>query len=294
MEPERASLPSPDVDRGGGAPDEQSPPIWRRVLKVFVFVLFLVVGSFAAGGRPRNGVYYSSWDEVVQSLVVGALVALLCLGVVGAIGRLLARKRGITRSWLHSATTFPALLVTLVVLVLSAGGRAAQHEEALSKAAPNPNGSLVQRQKANLDAQDWARTRKPVEIAVNATLHRHPVFLNLFTRNGNTVAVRNMASSIRTGYVREAARWRALPQTPLVGLQRADSEAIRGVALAASAYADYVAGLKANAASGLPFPSDRPARALLDRGDAKLQRAARVLRAFQSDLVALDSEYSIR
>lgn len=108
------------------------------------------------------------------------------------------------------------------------------------------------------------------------------------------VAVRQTASSIKIEYVQEEARWRALPQTPLAGLQQADSVGIGGVALAASAYADYVAGLKANAASGLPFSRDSAARALLDRGDAKFGRAVKALRAFQNDLVTLDSEYSIR
>jgi hypothetical protein len=214
--------------------------------------------------------------------------------VVGSVGHLLARRRGRGRSWLASVTTFPALLVTLLLLVLSAAGRATQHQEALNKTAPDPTGSLVQREKAYLDAHAWSQSRAPVERAIGATLARAPGLDKAFITKGNTPAVRQTAANIKREFVQEQADWRALPPAPLRDLQQLDGQVTNALSLAASAYTAYATGFKANLASGLPFVQDKRARALLDRGDAKLNSATRILQAFGKQLGVVNQRYAIR
>jgi hypothetical protein len=65
--------------------------------------------------------------------------------------------------------------------------------------------------------------------------------------------------------------------------------------LASSAFSDYNAGLRANAASGLVLSNDESSLALLDAGDAKLNRATRIVLTIQTKrLPALDAKYGIR
>jgi hypothetical protein len=186
------------------------------------------------------------------------------------------------------------MILTLVLLVLSAAGRAAQHQESLSKATPNPSGSLTEREKANLDAQDWTRSRTPAINEYKAGLLQNQKFIKLFTAQGNTAAVRQMAGRIEHELQDAQTRWRALPVSPLADLRPIDAEMIQATGVAADAYADYVAGLKANLASGIPMSKDKGSLALLDSGDTKLNRSVALLRALSKRLIALDKKYGVR
>jgi hypothetical protein len=55
--------------------------------------------------------------------------------------------------------------------------------------------------------------------------------------------------------------------------------------------ADHVAALKANLASGIPMRSDKGALALLNSGDAELNRSVALLRLFVKQVAGLDKKY---
>lgn len=274
-------------------PKEPPPPLWRRALKGVVFLLFLYLGSLSAKLEPANGLTYKDTSEFVGAVIGGALIALIYLVIVGSIGNWIARRRGRRRRWRASLTTFPALLVTLLLLVASASGRASQDKAAVEQAKPNPSGSAAERVKANLEAAAWERSRTPPLFAFQATGHRYPGFLKALRANGNTAAVRRMAARGEREYEQDQTRWLALPTTPLSDLRRIDAQMAGAIGLAAAAYADYLAGLKANAASGVSVSQDKGALALLDSGDAKLTRADRQVKAAGRRILALDKKYGI-
>jgi hypothetical protein len=60
------------------------------------------------------------------------------------------------------------------------------------------------------------------------------------------------------------------------------------------AFADYVAALRANLASGLPMNKDEGSLALLDSGDAKLNRSIALVRSLRKRLISLDKKYGLR
>jgi hypothetical protein len=60
------------------------------------------------------------------------------------------------------------------------------------------------------------------------------------------------------------------------------------------AFADYVAALRANLAFGLPMNKDEESVALLDAGDAKLNRAIALVRSLGKRLILLDKKYGLR
>lgn len=65
--------------------------------------------------------------------------------------------------------------------------------------------------------------------------------------------------------------------------------------LASSAFSDYNAGLRANAASGLALADDESSLALLDAGDAQLNRATRIVLTIQTKrLPSLNAKYGVR
>jgi hypothetical protein len=185
------------------------------------------------------------------------------------------------------------MIVTLVLLVVSAAGRAASHQEAVQKATPNPNGTAIQREKANLDAREWASSRKPIYAGYAATVKDNAAFVKALGTHGNTPAVRAMALRIQQKLTALHARLDLLRVPPLAGLQALDAKLSKILSLTASGYSDYVAGLKANLASGIPLNKDKGALALLDSGDAKLNRAQRIVRAFAAQAAALDRQYGI-
>ncbi len=249
---------------------------WRRVARIVAFILFIMVGAVVAAGRPANGVYYHSWSEWASALIQGAFVSLFYLIVIGSIGYAIGRwrRRGvpqlIERRWRETVFGRSTMIVTLVLLVISAAGRAASHEEAVQKATPNPNGTAVQREKANVAAQEWASSRRPIYSGYAGLVKDNAAFLKAFGAHGNTPAVRAMAVRIQQNLNALRARLELLRTSPIAGLQALDTKLGEIVSLTASGYSDYVAGLKANLASGIPLNKDKGALALFDSGDAKL------------------------
>jgi hypothetical protein len=264
----------------------------RMALKALTFAAFLLIGSVTARGRPANGFYYRGGSEIGSSLVSGLVVSLVFLTIIGSVGHLL-RGRSRDRRWRASATTFPVMLVTLFVLFASAVGRASSHEQAVQKATPNPSGTQSQKEKANLDAQAWAKSRTPLLSIYKKALLLNPRFVQLLTAQGNTSSLRRMAAQIEQRFASDQTRWQKLPQTPLSDLASLDTEMVHALGLAASAFADYGAGLRANAASGIALSSDKGALALLDKGDSELNRSTALVKRFGKRLIALDSRYSV-
>jgi hypothetical protein len=272
---------------------------WRGVARVVALVLFIVVGAVVAAGRPANGLYYHSWSDWTSALIQGAIVSLFYLMVIGSIGYAIGRwrRRGvpqlIERRWRETVFGRSAMIVTLVLLVVSAAGRAASHQEAVQKATPNSNGTAIQQEKANLDAREWASSRKPIYTGYAATVKDNAAFVKALGTHGNTPAVRAMALRIQQKLTALHARLDILRAPPLAGLQALDAKLRKILSLTASGYSDYVAGLKANLASGIPLNKDKGALALLDSGDAKLNRAQRIVRALAAQAAALDKQYGV-
>jgi hypothetical protein len=146
---------------------------------------------------------------------------------------------------------------------------------------------------ATVAAQQWARSRKPVLLTFETAMRQYPSFLKAFTNQGNTSAVRQIALRVERQLDQVRRRWQALPASHLTDLDRLDSQVEQAMSLAASAYADYAAGLKTNAASGSPIGKDKGARALLSSGDAKRNRVGTLLQQLARRLSALDRKYGI-
>lgn len=67
----------------------------------------------------------------------------------------------------------------------------------------------------------------------------------------------------------------------------------QAIALAADAFTDYVAGLRANAQRGIALSEDEAALAVLDKGDVRLNRAGGQFESVGRRIIELDEEYSI-
>jgi hypothetical protein len=104
---------------------------WLRTsLRVLGLVAFTAAGSVAARGRPQNGIYYDGWAEIAVALFFGALIAFFVLFVVGTIGHFIStRLRHRDKDWFEITFGRAALIVTAVLLVSSAVGRAAPAHE---------------------------------------------------------------------------------------------------------------------------------------------------------------------
>jgi hypothetical protein len=263
---------------------------WRIAIKVCAFVVFLFLASVAARGRPANGFYYRSAGEVASSLVVGLLVSVVVLAIVGSVGHLL---RGRGRSWWTSATTFPVMLVTLLLLLGSAAGNASTHQDAVQAATPNPSGTQVEREKANLDAQAWAKSRTPLLRTYKSTLALNARFLRLFKADGNTASVRRLTAQIEQSFTSDKVRWQALPPTPLSDVAPIDAAMIRAVGLAANAFADYGAALRSNAAAGTELSKDAADVKQLDKGDSELNRSVALVQSSAKQLATVDHRYRL-
>lgn len=274
--------------------EKPQAPLWKRTLKVIVIILFLLVGTLAASAQPNNGVYYRNGGEVVQAVIIGTLVALLALAVVGSIGHAIAKRRGSQRRWRASVTTFPVLLITLLILVLAEGGRAVQEQQAIRTAQANPNGTLAAREKAALEVHDWGLSRAPLLRAARTTLRRNATLLSTLNSYGNGSRLRVLANDIEREFQSEQGRLAALPPAPFADLRRVDGQVAHMLSLFHSAYSSYIAGLKVNLASGLPLPKDQPAGALLRRGDSQLNAGVALLNGLRPTLVAIDHRYGIR
>ena len=266
-------------------------PVWKLVLKALVLALIVVLGTLAVA-PPGNGSYYTTTTDFIGSLVAGFLVAFVPLVVVGSVGHFFARREGNHRSWLASVTTFPVLVITLILLNLSAAGRIAQHENDVKAAAPNPTGTLTEREKANREAHAWSVERNPYLEQLRRALARNEGFFNAVAK-GNTPALRRMGVSIRAQLEAVEADLAALPQTPLPDLRKVDSDLVQAVAGDVAAYDDYLAGLKANVASNLALSDDKVAIALLKSGDVKFNRSRVVYMGLPKRLKALDAKYGI-
>jgi hypothetical protein len=274
-----------------GSP-RRAPRLLRHALKVLAFAAFVLFGSVAARGRPANGFYYRNAGEIASSLIVGLLVALVLLAIVGSVSHL-ARGRSRGRRWRASVTTFPVMLITLLLLLGSAAGQTSAHQQAVQKATPNPSGTQTQREKANLDAQAWAKTRTPLLRAYRKALLLNPRFLALLKTQGNTASARQLAAQAEQRFATDETRWQKLPTSPLSDLVPLDAEMLSALGLAARAFADYGAGLRANVASGLPFSNDKGALALIDKGDSELNRSTALVTRFAKQLIVLNKRYSL-
>jgi len=264
-------------------------PAWYRALQALGYGAALIVGARLAGGPKEVD------ESLPMNLATGAVAGILALVVVGTVGYWIARYRRTGRSWRRVVVGKVAIITTLVLLALSFSGRVATQEEAVERAAPNPSGTSSERIRANREAAQWGRTRGPVLLSYSAAVQRNGAFIRRLTNEGNSAGVRALASRIQGGIDAARAQLAVLPQTPLADLERVDRDLLRAMRLASSAFSDYNAGLRANAASGLALADDESSLALLDAGDAKLNRAARIFLTIQTKrLPALDAKYGIR
>jgi hypothetical protein len=123
-------------------PDEPSRGWFRKALRVCGLLVFVVVASFAARGRPVNGIYYHGTGEIIGALVTGAIISFIFLFVVGWIGYAISVwVRRSDRTWREVTFAPTVMIITLVLLLGSAAGRAAQHEDR----SPRPNRTQVGR-----------------------------------------------------------------------------------------------------------------------------------------------------
>lgn len=271
---------------------EVGHPRTRRWLRALGLVVFALIGSLAARGRPTNGVYYKDAGDIIEALIVGAIIAFVFLAVVGSVGYAISRTRGRDKIWRQVTFSRAAMITTLVPLIASAAGRTAQHEEAVNKATANPNGSLTERERANRDAAEWGQGIAGVDIDVRAWLTAHRKLL-AGLGHGNTPEVRATASAARAHLMRALNITRAIPNFPEQDLNAERVKFAHIVQLQIQGYDLYLTGLRRNARSGLPLSSDKSSLAFLDQGDALINKAARLSRAERATLLALDRKYGI-
>jgi hypothetical protein len=286
----------PRVPDASAVAPEASPKRWPRLaLRTVGVVAFVVIASVAARGRPDNGVYYSGLNEVVSSLVIGLLVAMFYLAVVGTIGYVILRLRH-RREWSWRQVVFgrTAMIVTLVLLVASAAGRAGEQQKSVDRARPDPNGTAAEQLRANQDAAAW--THQFVGIAREETSFAagNKAMIVLLTREGNTAAVRAKAKATRAHALRALALVRRIPDVPEADLNATREMVARAISLQAQSYGLYVRALRQNAASGVLLSKDKSSLHVLDSGDATLDRAVRIFKKFRQRVRALDKEYALK
>lgn len=270
---------------------EQRP--WRKWFRPVGLILFVLIGSVAARGRPANGIYYHGTGEVIYALLIGLIVAFIYLAVIGSIGFVISQWRGRHRTW--GAVTFSraAMLTTLVLLLLSAAGRAAQHEEAVSSAKPNPSGSLTERERANRDAAAWGQKFVAPNREEHAWLTTHRAFYSALERQGNVPNARAKAEAARTHAAKALSLARAIPDFPEHDLNAGRDSLVKVLQHQVQAYDLYLIGLRRNARSGIPLSRDKESLAFLDEGDAQLNKAVRLSRQFRERFSYLDAKYGI-
>ena len=271
---------------------EAGNPQRRKWLSALGLLIFTLIGSFAARGRPANGLYYQGAGDIIEALIVGAIIAFVFLAVVGSIGYGISRARGRDKSWRQITFGKAAMITTLVLLILSAAGRAAQHEEAVNKATPNPSGSLTERERANRDAVAWGRRLAAVDSEARAWLTAHRKLL-AGLRHGNTPEVRATAAAARAHLVRALNITRAIPDFAEQDLNAERDKFAHILQLQIQGYDLYLTGLRRNARTGLPLSGDKSSLAFLDEGDALIDKAARLSRTERPRLLALDRKYGI-
>ncbi len=263
---------------------------WPRVLGL---ILFTLIGSFAARGRPANGIYYHGTSDIVGALIVGAIIAFVFLAVVGSVGYGISRARGRDKSWGQVTFGKAAMITTLVLLVVSAAGRAAQHQEAINKAKPNPNGSLTERERANRDAAAWDSKFLAPDKEERAWLAAHRAFLASLQKEGNTQSTRAKAETARAHIAKALALDRSVPDVAEQDLNGARNMLVQVAQLEVRGYDLYLIGLRRNVRNGVPLSSDKASIAFLDEGDALLNKAGRLSQWLRAKVVALDAKYGI-
>jgi hypothetical protein len=293
---------STDVGEGGAADVVSSGAQVRRTirrvlrgsLKALLFLLTLVPAwDFVLNEESSAPLAQQSRLTVAACLVVAVLLACLALALLGFVARLIARRRGRTRSWRQTATGFPVLGITFVVFVFAANGARTRQRDTLRGVTPNPYGTTLQREAANVDAQSWTASRGPVLDAAASSGRQYPRLLRMVTDSGNTAAVRRLAMSMHAAFAKDDAEWRALPKAPMSPLRRVDADGIEAMALAASAFADYVKALDSNAASGRPLTKDLAALVLLVKGDALLGHVGQEMHHLALTVKRLDRLYRL-
>jgi hypothetical protein len=262
-------------------------------LRILGLLAFIVIGSVAALGRPANGVYYNGTGDIIEALVIGALIAITFLVIVGTVGYWISRGRHHHRTWKDVTFGRTAMVVTLVLLILSAAGQAAQREEAVNKANPNPEGSLTERVRANRDAAAWGQKFIAPDKEEHAWLSTHRAFYAALQAQGNVPSTRAKAEVARAHAAKAVSLARAIPDFPEHDLNAARDSLVSVLQLSVRAYDLYLTGLHRNARSGIPLPRDKESLAFLDEGDALLNKAVRLSRQFRERFSYLDAKYGI-
>jgi hypothetical protein len=281
----------------GVAPVSEAPRSRRtglqKSLRVAGLVLFVLVGSFAARGRPANGVYYDGASDIIEALIVGAIIALFFLAIVGTVGYWISERRGRDRTRREVTFGRTAMIVTLVFLIISAAGRAAQHAESVSKAKPNPSGSPTERERAHRDAAAWDGRAAGFPKEERAWAASHHQLLAGLTKNGNTPAVRATAETARAHLTKALGIIQAIPDFPERDLNAERDKMKSILQLQIRGYDLYLTGLRRNARTGLSLDRDKTSLAILDEGDALVQKAVRLARRESAAIDALYKKYGI-
>jgi hypothetical protein len=240
----------------------------RWLFRAVVLVNLTWVGAVAVRGGPVNGQSYGGRTDLATTLGEGLAVGLSLFLLIATIGYWFSGTRP---RWLEVAFGKPVLIITFVLLFLGAAGRVGSHQEAVSKATPDPNGSAIERERAHEDAVAWMKgfdavgrdeiaAFRDIRGAISAIKRGHILQARMFNRR----AERHFSEALAK------ARDVAVYREPDLNAGR--SLMIKLLTLRKRAAHTYVKAMDLSLLHGVPLAEDRQALALLDQGDALIKR----------------------
>ncbi len=230
--------PPPAADDPSPRTESQAPQpaLWRRIVRVVVFVLLL--SEWPLFLKKETSVWEAPASEIVQ----GVVLTLLAMAIVGSVAWLIRRS---SRTWWQSTFTVPVMLVTLIV---GAGGYAGRQQERRNQAtseAATAAGTSVAALGARQDAfvrwleayVDALRPRAAItrtEKRVAAIEKERPLDLASLQREFDRGY--SQAQDYRRGFAH-------LPANPQ--LLDANRNLVKGADYEVAAWRDYAEGLRA-------------------------------------------------
>ncbi len=185
------------------------------------------------------------------------------------------------------------MIPVLALAIGVVGLRAAQHQDAVNQANPDPSGTLIERERAYRDVAAFASSFRAFARLAPASATAHRAFVTSLAKEGNTPKTRALAERARSHVVRVLAVARAVPDFPDQDINAVRKIMVQSAQLGVSADDLYLTALRRNSRSSVPLSNDKESLALFGEADALWDRSEGLVLRGRAMLVALNEKYDV-
>lgn len=249
-------------------------------------VIFVLIGAILAPAPGSRGLLHRSLAAALDTLALGALIALAVLTLAATAALMVNRARGRRVAWWWALSAPTTLLCAFAILMASAGVRVAVQWDSVKGVDVRPASEASDRRRT-VEAQEWSGRLTPIVVQLRGPYRADRTLAPKLARHDISPAISVAIDRQQASFARILREVRGLPRSPRAPLRRASDSLERSLELFVAGYGKVQRGLADRGSLGESAAGRHGSRRLVNAGIGKMRRARRLLHHFAARLQSL-------